>query len=143
MLYFWCILGTPACHSSIAHKKPSASPIQSLSHAPSTVTQSVERQLLASLKAAEDLGDSNPLFMSHLYSLAIFYREHGNYKKAEQQYQRALMLKERIAGPNHPDIATILYEYAALLRDANRHREAENLVARANAIMTQYRQRTP
>lgn len=139
VLCSWAIVGTLACQSSILQKKPSAHSGRSHTGALLHAAPSVEQQLLASLKTAEGLGEGNPLLMSHLYSLAMFYRQQGDYEKAEQQYQRALLLKERIAGPNHPDIATILYKYAALLRDANRYREAENLVARANAIMAHYR----
>lgn len=97
-------------------------------------TQSVETQLLDTLARAETLGDGNPLLLSSLYSLAEFYRAQGELDKAESQYQRALSLKERISGPEHPDVATILQKYAALLREARRFTEAEHLIARANAI---------
>ena len=98
----------------------------------------LEAQLLETLKSAETLGQGNPLVLSSLHSLAVFYRERGEYEKAEFQYKRALVLKEQISGPNHPDVAIILRNYAALLREAERHSEAQNLSARAKAIQSKH-----
>ena len=97
--------------------------------------QKVEVQLLQTLETAETLGDGNPLLLSSLYSLAAYYQEQGEVGKAEYQYKRALTLKEQVSGPEHPDVAMILHNYAGLLREAHRYQEAENLSARANAIL--------
>ena len=99
-------------------------------------SNNAEAQFLHTLKNAEALGQGNPLLLSSLYSLAAFYREQGEFDKAESQYKRALRLKEEMSGPDHPDVAMILHNYAALLRDARRYREAENLIIRAKAITT-------
>lgn len=94
-----------------------------------------ETQLRETVKTAENLGEGNPLFMSSLYSLATFYEQQGEYDKAEEQYKRALSIKEKTNGPNHPDVAIILIKYAGLLRHADRDEEADLLSQRASEIM--------
>ncbi len=94
-----------------------------------------ETQLRETVKTAENLGEGNPLLMSSLYSLATFYEQQGEYEKAEEQYKRALSIKEKTNGPNHPDVAIILNKYAGLLRHAHRDEEADLLSQRANEIM--------
>jgi tetratricopeptide (TPR) repeat protein len=94
----------------------------------------VETQLLETVKTAENLGEGNPLLMSSLYSLASFYEQQGEFDKAEEQYKRALSIKEKVSGPNHPDVAIILNKYAALLRHAHRDEEADHFSRRASEI---------
>lgn len=94
-----------------------------------------ETQLLETVRNAENLGEGNPLLMSSLYSLATYYEQQGEFEKAEEQYKRALSIKEKTSGPNHPDVAIILKNYAGLLRQAHRNEEAERLLTRANEIM--------
>jgi tetratricopeptide (TPR) repeat protein len=95
----------------------------------------VERQLLATVKNAESLGPGNPLLLSSLYSLATYYGDRKEYDKAATQYERALQIKEETNGPNHPDVAAILQQYARLLQKARRPSEAANLLLRADAIL--------
>ena len=131
--FLWASLGMNACVQS--HKRgtaPATSEVNPTSA--SQKTTNAEVQLLQTLKTAETLGKGNPLLLSSLYSLAAYYRDQGEYDKAESQYKRALTIKEEMSGPNHPDIIMILHNYAALLRDAERYTEAENLVVRAKAI---------
>ena len=73
--------------------------------------------------------------MSSLYSLATFYEQQGEFIKAEEQYKRALSIKEKTSGPNHPDVAIILNKYASLLRHTHRNEEADHLARRASQIM--------
>ena len=94
----------------------------------------VEQQLLATIKNAENLEQGNPLLLSSLYSLANFYYEQNLYEKAASQYERALHIKEQISGPNHPDVAVILKQYARVLQKAKRPTQAANLLARADAL---------
>ena len=94
----------------------------------------VELQLLETMKTAENLGEGNPLLMSSLYSLATFYEQQGELDKAEAQYKRALSIKEKTNGPNHPDVAIILNKYASLLRHAHRDEEADQFSRRASEI---------
>jgi tetratricopeptide (TPR) repeat protein len=100
-------------------------------------SSAAEQQLLTTVKNAEQLGPGNPLLLSSLYSLAAYYGERKEYDKAAAQYEKALRLKEEANGPNHPDVAAILKRYAQLLLEANRSSEAESLLHRADAILTQ------
>ena len=76
--------------------------------------------------------------MSSLYSLATFYEQQGEFEKAEEQYKRALSIKEKTSGPNHPDVALILNKYAGLLRHAHRNDEADHLSQRASEILAKH-----
>lgn len=128
-----CLGVLSACsHPSRTHPPttPSSLPVESS-------TSSVEQQLLATIQDAEQLGPGNPLFLSSVYSLATFYGDHKEYDKAAHQYERALKLKEEANGPNHPDLAAILQQYAKLLQEAKRPAEAANLLLRADAILAQ------
>lgn len=123
-----------ACSTSTTKAPAPAIPGQS-TRLPSPSHVSAEQQLLQTVKHAESLGKGNPLVLSSLYSLADYYRSQRQFDKAEEQYQKALRLKEELSGPNHPDIVTILKNYASLLREAQRYAEAENLTSRASAIL--------
>ena len=118
---------------SACHHQPKHSP-QSRK-APKTQPFLVEQQLLTTIKNAETLGQGNPLLLSSLYSLANFYQDRKEFDKAADQYQRALHIKERTSGPNHPEIAAILKRYARVLQEAQRPTQAANLLARADAIL--------
>jgi len=132
-------LGINAC--SKPHMEPSTPPPSIEMEKPpsdlsrSDSTEEVETQLLETVKTAEDLGEGNPLLMSSLYSLATFYEQQGEFEKAEEQYKRALSIKEKTSGPNHPDVALILNKYAGLLRHAHRNEEADHLSQRASEIL--------
>jgi len=41
-------------------------------------------------------------------------------------------------GPEHPNVATLLKNYAVLLRKTNRETQAEELEARARAILAKH-----
>ena len=128
-------MGLQACtKSSSRHPTSDSRPV---SHSPSSMSsqQNAEQQLLQTVEHAEQLGKGNPLILSSLYSLASYYRGQRQYDKAEHQYQKALQLKEQSSGPNHPDIAMILHNYADLLREVDRHAEAKNLAIRAASIL--------
>jgi len=131
------MIGNQACiKSSDRIKQDSSSQYGHSSY--KNTPQDAEAQLLQTLKAAESLGQGNPLLLSSLYSLAMFYREQGEFHKAETQYKRALALKENLNGPDHSDLVIILKNYAALLRDANRQNEADSVLARAKDIMDKH-----
>ncbi len=110
---------------------PKTGPVQIERHA------EVERSLQDAIQQAERLGPSNPFLLTSLYSLAAFYRDQQEFSKAEMVYQRALALKENSTGPEHPDVALILENYARLLKTANRQAEALPLESRARAIRAQ------
>ncbi len=69
-----------------------------------------------------------------LKNLALLYQTQGKYAKAEPLYQRAPAIREKALGPEHPDVAQSLENYAALLRQTARVDEAERMEARAEAI---------
>ncbi len=117
-----------ACHHHPKHSPQSRKATQ-------TQPRLVEQQLLATIKNAEALGQGNPLLLSSLYSLANFYQDRKEFDKAADQYQRALHIKERTSGPNHPEIAAILKRYAHVLQEAQHPTQAANLLARADAIL--------
>ncbi len=49
-------------------------------------------------------------------------------------YQRSLAIRENALGPEHPDVAQTLENYAALLRQTGRSADATKMEARAKAI---------
>ncbi len=57
------------------------------------------------------------------------------YAQAEPLYQRALAIREKQVGPEHPDIATDLNNLAALYRAQGKYEQAEPLYQRALAIV--------
>jgi len=46
----------------------------------------------------------------------MLYSRQGQYAKAESLFQQALALREKALGPEHPDVATSLENYALCLR---------------------------
>ncbi len=50
----------------------------------------------------------------------------------------SLAIVEKALGPEHPDVAQILENYAALLRETGRADEAERMDARAKVIRAKY-----
>jgi hypothetical protein len=66
--------------------------------------------------------------------LARFYADQSKYEQAEPLHQRALAIRERVLGPEHPDVALLLENYATLLHRMNRTEEAVKLEERAQTI---------
>ena len=62
--------------------------------------------------------------------------------EAEPLLRRALEMRERSCGPDHPQVATALNNLAALLRDSNRPGEAEPLAWRGLQILVEFQLRT-
>jgi len=88
-------------------------------------------------------GPGDPEVWQSLVALAERYRLWRDYAAAEQSYRRALAAQEKILGPDHPDVATTLEAYAAVLARLDRQDEAEELVARYQAIREKHRQSQP
>ncbi len=78
-----------------------------------------------------------------LNNLALLYEAQGKYAEAEPLYGRALAILEKTLGPDHPNVAQSLENYAALLREINRKTEAAELEARAKAIRTKHAKENP
>ncbi len=66
--------------------------------------------------------------------LALSYREQGRYIEAEQLLKRSLMIRKQALGPEHPDVAMSLENYASQLRDTGRDAKAARLEVRARGI---------
>ncbi len=67
----------------------------------------------------------------------------GKYAEAEPLYKRSLAIREKALGPQHPDVAQSLENYAALLRNMNREDEVAKMEARAKAIRAKHAQENP
>ena len=55
----------------------------------------------------------------------------GDYEKALPLYQRALEIREKVLGPQHPDVATTLNNLAVLYRQMGDYEKALPLYQRA------------
>ena len=69
-----------------------------------------------------------------LNETAYYLHERARYEEAEPLFQRALAIREKALGPEHPDVATSLNNLAELYRTQGRYEEAEPLLQRALAI---------
>ena len=59
----------------------------------------------------------------------------GDYAKAEPLYQRALKIREKALGPEHPETAASLNNLAQLYREMGDYAKAEPLYQRALKIL--------
>jgi tetratricopeptide (TPR) repeat protein len=62
------------------------------------------------------------------------YYRLGQYTKAEPFYLRALAIQEQSLGASAPELATTLADYAALLKQTGRSRQAWDVERRAEEI---------
>jgi tetratricopeptide (TPR) repeat protein len=69
-----------------------------------------------------------------LKDLGMLYHIQGRYAEAEPFYKRALAIREKAFGPDHPNVAESLSLLAELYRAAKRETEAKELEARAARI---------
>ncbi len=77
-----------------------------------------------------------------LNNLAVLYKAQGRYTEAEPLYQRSLAW-EKALGPEHPNVATSLENYATVLRETEREDKAEEMEARAHAIRAKHAEQNP
>jgi hypothetical protein len=82
----------------------------------------------------KSLGRESPRVPHDHGSLDTLYRMQSRYAQAEPLYQWALTLQRKALGPDHPEVAESLDEYAALLKQINREPEAAEMEAQARAI---------
>jgi Tfp pilus assembly protein PilF len=75
--------------------------------------------------------------------VAAPFDNQGKYAQAEPLYRRALVIDEKALGPEHPQVAAVLENYAALLHKLNRDAEADKMEARAQAIRAKHAQEIP
>ncbi len=81
-----------------------------------------------------ELGPEHPELARSLHALAYRYHRQAEFAKAEPLYARALAIQEKSLGVDAPEVATILDDYAALMRQTGRGAEAGDLERRAAAI---------
>lgn len=106
-----------------------------------------EAAALAILENA--IGPDNPYRAINLHFLAMRYLDNKNYVGAERIFRQALSLEEAALKNNIQDGADaaislenykmLLFNYAGLLRETNRHAEAEKSAAQSNDIVLEIR----
>jgi tetratricopeptide (TPR) repeat protein len=67
-------------------------------------------------------------------NLAVLFFSQGRYREAEPLYERALAIREKALGPEHPDVARNLNNLAFLYYSQGEYAKAEPLYERALAI---------
>jgi CHAT domain-containing protein/tetratricopeptide (TPR) repeat protein len=67
-------------------------------------------------------------------NLAITYRRLGDPARARQFYEASLALKTKTVGPDHPDVALVLFNAANLLREMGDYTTAQPMYERALRI---------
>jgi tetratricopeptide (TPR) repeat protein len=81
-----------------------------------------------SLAIVEKIAGDDSLDLSpRLMGLAKALRTQKKYPEAESQYKRALEITGKGFGPNAPQVADVLDQYAALLADMNKTEDAKNM----------------
>ncbi|OAD18955.1 TPR repeat protein, partial [Candidatus Thiomargarita nelsonii] len=68
--------------------------------------------------------------ISSLNSLASLHQAKGDYESAEQLYKRALVIREKVLGKEHPDTATSLSRLGNLHQAKGDYESAEQLYKR-------------
>ena len=68
----------------------------------------VEKEFAAAIREAEKFGEQDPRLATSLNALGIPYRAQAKYAKAEPFFRRALVIREKALGPEHPEVATSL-----------------------------------
>jgi hypothetical protein len=66
------------------------------------------------------------------------YGDRSRYAEAEPLFQRTLVIGEKALGLNHPTLATILEDSAAMLRKMNRTAEALPMETREKAMCAKH-----
>jgi hypothetical protein len=80
------------------------------------------------------LGPEHPDMGIRLQNLAIlFYKQH-KYLKARPYYERAIKVMEKTKGENSLEFVSLLENYASLLNNIKRNREATRVSNRAKGI---------
>ncbi|HEY6252399.1 MAG TPA: tetratricopeptide repeat protein [Candidatus Angelobacter sp.] len=99
--------------------------------------QDCDRLIAHSLVCAELIAKYNFEFAptTRLLNQAAFYLvERARYTEAESLYRRALAIREKVLGPEHPDTALSLNNLATLYDDQGKYEEAAPLHRRSLAI---------
>ena len=98
-----------------------------------------ERMFQAALTEAEHFGPSDTRLANTLSNLAFVAHSQGKYDQAAPFLRRALEIRERVLGPEHPDVGLALASLAETYLLQRKYAQAEPLYQRAVAI----REKTP
>ncbi len=71
-----------------------------------------------------------------LNNLAVLHAKRSKYKEAEPLCQRALEIREKMLGRDHPDVAKQLNNLALLCQNQGKYEEVEQYYKRAIEIYT-------
>src|SRR5712691_3830004 len=94
-----------------------------------------EQFFQASIREAERFGLQDARLGTSLNSLAILYFAQTNNAAAEPLYKRALSIRERALGPEHPDVGATLNNLAELYWSQKKYAAAQPLYQRALTIV--------
>jgi CHAT domain-containing protein/Tfp pilus assembly protein PilF len=89
---------------------------------------------LALRKAKTRCGEPDTSVASALLVLGRCYFYGANHSRCESLWNKALAMREKVLGPDHPKVAACLNDLAALYSTQGRYAEAEPLWKRAKAI---------
>ena len=93
-----------------------------------------EKHFKAALAKAERFPADDPRLFNSLLNLSVVLRPQRKYAASERVLKRALAIAERSLGLDHPNVASTLEHYVALLGDMGRKAEAARVTARIKAI---------
>jgi len=79
-------------------------------------------------------GEQHPLYATGLFYLAALYNAQDRAAEAERFFKRALAIKEKALGPDHPELVDIAVNLADLYQRKGRFAEAEPLLTRVLTI---------
>ena len=82
-----------------------------------------------------ELGGSHEAAVT-MNSPATTQGETGDFRGAERHYLRSLIVKERILGPDHPELAAILNGLAGLYERQERFTDSRHCHERALSILS-------
>ena len=125
------LLSTQACTYSISWQRSNEAGVAASQQGKYA---EAEKYYLAALKEAEIFGPEDTRIATTLDNLALLYDTQGEYAEAEHLLKRSLKIYQKFLGPDHPNVARFLENYAALLRKTNRDAEGAQMEVRAKAI---------
>ncbi|MGH9281807.1 MAG: tetratricopeptide repeat protein [Acidimicrobiales bacterium] len=96
--------------------------------------QDLDREV-AELLAEDGLAASSYETAVRAHQLAKILADAGRTDQAAALYRRSVRIKQRVLGPNHPEVATTLHNLALLFKTMGHVEEARSLWAEARAVL--------
>jgi CHAT domain-containing protein/tetratricopeptide (TPR) repeat protein len=125
----------------LAEEDPELTEIQQLIHEVDSLARAKQLDTaivlgkLALRRATKKFGDSDTTVAKVLSVLGVCYYYQANYAQCDSVWNKALVIRERVLGPDHPDVAKSLNNLGNLYKNQGKYMEAEPLYKRAIAIM--------